>query len=159
MILVKAMIDFIFFLQGGGIVHLTGYLMETPEYDFDESDFEEEESEVEENEAEDVDDTKKASNGVAKKADIKKLSPLDKLVAEAKKKDADKVKKPEEIKAEIKKAEEMKKILAENKKLGDSDSDEDEDDSDDDDDNMLDMEAEEEVISLIYENVIKLVAI
>lgn len=93
-------------LQGGGIVHLTGYLMETPEYDFDESDFEE-----------------------------------------------------EEIKAEIKKAEEMKKILAENKKLGDSDSDEDEDDSDDDDDNMLDMEAEEEVISLIYENVIKLVAI
>ena len=78
---------------------MTGYLMETPEYDFDESDFEE-----------------------------------------------------EEIKAEIKKAEEMKKILAENKKLGDSDSDEDEDD-------MLDMEAEEEVTSLIYENVIKLVAI
>lgn len=135
--------------EGGGIIHLTGYLMEGPDYDMD--DFDEDSSDEEEEEAssdEDVDDVKSkpaATNGVNKK-----ISPLDKLLAEKKKK-SEAPKKLEDVSAEIKKAEAMKKKLGggDVSKKGalpvaaDDDDSSDEEDDSSDDDNMLDLEAEE----------------
>lgn len=128
--------------EGGGIIHLSGYLMETGD-DYDMDDFEEESSEEEEEE-EVENDIRAKLNGV----DKKKPSRLDQLLAE--KKATEKTKKPEDVKAEILKAEEMKKKLELAKKAGAvADSDDSSDDSSDDDEDsnddeaMVDLEAEE----------------
>jgi TATA-binding protein-associated factor Taf7 len=71
------------------VVHLTGYLMETSEMDYDDFDEDDDDDELDvEEESSDVEEeaaAKNKVNGVAKK-----LAPLDKLLAEAKKKSADK---------------------------------------------------------------------
>ena len=83
---------------------MTGFLMETPEYEIDDFDEDSSDEEEEEESEEEVQvKSKKVVNGIAKKS-----TPLAKLVVEAKKKEE--LTKPEVLMAEIKKAEEMKKI-------------------------------------------------
>merc|ERR1711860_253321 len=125
--------------------HLTGYNVEVPDED-DEFDYDGESEE--ESEEESVDEAPQLVNGKKRKmndsiSDVpnkkkdNKLSPLDKLLADAKKV------KPGNKKEEVKKADEMRNKIAQAiAKRGEEESDDDEEEESDDDD-LLDGEAEE----------------
>merc|ERR1711953_1026683 len=142
----------VFKTSGPGVIHLTGYNVEVPDED-DEFDYEGE-SEEEESEEESVDEAPQLVNGKKRKmndslTDVpnkkkEKLSPLDKLLADAKKA------KPGDKKEEVKKAAEMQKKIAQAMAKREEESDDDDDDDEDgeeeesdDDDDLLDGEAEE----------------
>merc|ERR1712062_476512 len=135
----------VFKTSGPGVIHLTGYNVEVPEED-DEFDYDGESEE--ESEEESVDEApqlvnskkRKMNNSISdvpnKKKD-NKLSPLDKLLADAKKV------KPGTKKEEVKKADDLRNKIAQAiAKRGEEESDDDDDDDSDDDD-LLDGEAEE----------------
>jgi len=142
----------VFKTSGPGVIHLTGYNVEVPDED-DEFDYDGESEE--ESEEESVDEAPQLVNGKKRKmndsiSDVpnkkkdNKLSPLDKLLADAKKV------KPGNKKEEVKKADEMRNKIAQAiGKRGEEESDDDDDDDDDgeeeesDDDDLLDGEAEE----------------
>merc|ERR1711874_221424 len=127
----------VFKTSGPGVIHLTGYNVEVPDED-DDFDYEGE-SEEEESEEESVDEAPQLVNGKKRKmndslTDVpnkkkEKLSPLDKLLADAKNV------KPGDKKEEVKKAAEMQKKIAQAMAKREEESD--------DDDDLLDGEAEE----------------
>merc|ERR1711860_249207 len=138
----------VFKTSGPGVIHLTGYNVEVPDED-DEFDYDGESEE--ESEEESVDEAPQLVNGKKRKmndsiSDVpnkkkdNKLSPLDKLLADAKKV------KPGDKKEEVKKADEMRNKIAQAiGKRGEEESDDDDDDDDDgEDEEDEDVEEEEE---------------